>query len=393
MSMVRIGVIGAHGRGQLAAEWQALKGRAVVVAAADTSSLALDWFKQNVNGKGFVTHDYRELLDRKDVDAVAVLSPDFTHEQFVCDAFAAGKHVFSEKPMAITTAGCDRMLRAWVDSGKQFMIGFNMRYVNLFRVMKEAVASGLIGEVKVVWCRHFVGRGGDYYYHGWWGQSQYSTGLLLQKASHDIDMIHWITGQYGKRVAAFGSLDYYGGDKPNDLHCPACPDKETCVEYQYLDRPQDGKADLCVFRKEIDVEDNSTVMMELDGGIKATYMQCHYTPDYCRNYTFIGTEGRLENLDDYSQAIVRLRDKSNRWQNLAHQTIDVKPAAGGHGGADPQICRDFVDMLVNGKQPVATPLAGRMSVAVGCAATESIRNGWLPVDVPPVPEDIRAKVF
>jgi predicted dehydrogenase len=148
-----------------------------------------------------------------------------------------------------------------------------------------------------------------------------------------------------------------------------------------------------VFRKEIDVEDNSTVMMELDGGIKATYMQCHYTPDYCRNYTFIGTEGRLENLDDYSQAIVRLRDKSNRWQNLAHQTIDVKPAAGGHGGADPQICRDFVDMLVNGKQPVATPLAGRMSVAVGCAATESIRNGWLPVDVPPVPEDIRAKVF
>ena len=151
--------------------------------------------------------------------------------------------------------------------------------------------------------------------------------------------------------------------------------------------------DLCVFRKEVDVEDNSTLMMELDGGIRATYMQCHFTPDYCRNYTFIGTEGRLENLDDGTKVIVRMRDKSNRWQNLAHSDLSVKPASGGHGGADPLVCRDFVDMLLDGKMPISTPLAGRMSVAVGCAATSSIRNGWAPVDVPPVPADICAKVF
>jgi predicted dehydrogenase len=49
-----------------------------------------------------------------------------------------------------------------------------------------------------------------------------SNTLLLQKGSHDIDMIHWLTGQYTKRVAAFGSLDFFGGDKPNDLTCDVC---------------------------------------------------------------------------------------------------------------------------------------------------------------------------
>ena len=164
MNQIRIGVIGASGRGGMARHWHDPNGRSVVVGAADVSDGALDWFRKNVNEAGFTTKDYRELLDRKDVDAVAVMSPDFTHEQYVCDAFSAGKHVFSEKPMAITTEGCDRMLRAWVGSGKQFMIGFNMRYMNIFRVMKDAIDSGAIGEVKVVWVRHFVGHGGEWYY-------------------------------------------------------------------------------------------------------------------------------------------------------------------------------------------------------------------------------------
>lgn len=393
MNEVRIGVIGASGRGAMAAHWHKPGGRSVVIAAADISQKALDWFRKNVNDKAFTTTDHRELLDRKDIDAIVVMSPDFTHEGYVCDAFAAGKHVFTEKPMAISTEGCDRMLRAWVASGKKFMVGFNMRYMNIFRVMKDAIDSGAIGEVKVVWVRHFVGFGGDWYYHDWHGSSRNTNSLLLQKASHDIDMIHWITGKYTKRVAAFGGLDYYGGDKPNDLRCPQCDEKDACVEFADFVRPTDYNMDQCVFRKEVDVEDNSSVLMQLEGGIKATYMQCHFTPEYCRNYTFIGTEGRLENLDDDSKVIIRMRDRSKRWKNLAHPDLQVKPALGGHGGADPLICRDFIDLLIDGKTPLSTPLAGRMSVAVGCAATWSLRNGWQPMEIPCVPEDIRGKVF
>jgi predicted dehydrogenase len=393
MDQVRIGVVGAAGRGKMAKHWHQPGGRSVVVAAADICEGSLEWFRRNVNEKGEVYRDYRALLDRPDLDAVAVMTPDFTHEEIVCAAFAAGKHVFTEKPMAITTEGCDRMLRAWVASGKQFMVGFNMRYMNIFRVMKDAVDSGMIGEVKTVWVRHFVGAGGNYYYHDWHASSANTTGLLLQKASHDLDMIHWLTGRYTTRVAASGGLDYYGGDQPDDLHCEDCARKTTCVERNYEEGPSDNKLDLCVFRQEVDVEDNSIVMMELEGGLRASYMQCHFTPDYFRNYTLIGTEGRIENLNDHSNVSVRLRSRSNRWSNLADRELTVKAAAGGHGGADPLICRDFVDMLLDGRRPLATPLAGRMSVAVGCAATASLRNGWRPTAIPPVPDDLRERIY
>ena len=393
MKPIRIGAIGVSGRGSMAKTWHDdPDGRAVVVAGMDVSDLALDQFKTLVNPKARVTKDVDELLAFDDVEAVAIMSPDFTHEEYAIKAFEAGKHVFCEKPMAITTAGCDRMLGAWKASGKHFMIGFNMRYMNIFRVMKDIVDAGTIGDVKVVWVRHFVGHGGEWYYHDWHGASRHSTGLLLQKAAHDIDMIHWITGRYTRKVSGFGSLDYYGGNEPNDLHCPACPKKDDCVEFQHAP-DRSNTMDLCVFRKEIDVEDNSTIMMELEGGIHATYMQCHYTPDYCRNYTFIGTEGRVENLDDHSAVIVKTRGRSKRWANLSDQTHKVKPATGTHGGADPIVCRDFLDMIQKGVKPLATPLAGRMSVAAGCAATESIRNDNRMIEIPPVPDDLRDFVF
>lgn len=386
MDKVRIGVIGVAGRGVIAEYWHKPDGDSIVVAGADAKQEFLDRFKEKINPDAFVTTDYRELVTRDDVDAVAVMSPDFLHEEHAVAALNAGKHVFCEKPLAITTESCDRILEAWQRSGKHLMVGFNMRYMPIFRVMKDIVDSGIIGEIKAVWVRHFVCYGGSYYYHNWNANRNYSTSLLLQKAAHDIDMIHWITGHYTKKVAAFGSLDFYGGDKPNDLSCLNCPDSETCTEIQtpyYMERQNQ-----CAFRQEVDVEDNNAVIMELDNGIKASYMQCHFTPDYFRNYTFIGTEGRVENLDDDSKVIVKLRDRSNRWKNMADQVYDVKKFEGGHGGADPKICQDFIDMILKGKEPVATPLAGRMSVATGVSATESLRDSGTLRSIPDLPDSL-----
>ena len=153
MTQLRIGVIGVTGRGGIAQHWHRPQGRAAVVAGADVSQEALDAFRANLNRDAYVTLDYRELLAGSDVEAVAITSPDFTHEEYVCAAFSAGKHVFCEKPMAITTEGYDRMLRAWKTSGKQFMIGFNMRYMSIFRVMvlegKEPLATPLAGRMSV----------------------------------------------------------------------------------------------------------------------------------------------------------------------------------------------------------------------------------------------------
>jgi predicted dehydrogenase len=377
-TQLRIGMIGINGRGGLWRHWHDPQGRSVVVGAADIVPEYLDAFRQEQGKNPFTTLDFRELIARPDVDAIAVTSPDYCHEEHAVAALAAGKHVFCEKPMTITIEGCDRVLNAWRTSGTRLMVGFNMRYMNIFRVMKEIIESGAIGEIKAAWVRHFVGMGSDFYYHDWHATRQNATSLLLQKGSHDLDMIHWLTGRYTKRTAAFGSLDFFGGDKPNDLTCPVCPERETCTEVSRSRRIQ------CCFRQEVDVEDNQTMIMELEGGIKASYLQCHFTPDYHRNYTIIGTEGRVENSEPEMTVRVKTR-VSNSWRDLADRTYDIKPARGGHGGADPVICRDFVEMCLDGKEPLATPLAGRMSVAAGVCAAHSMRNGGAPVDVPPPP--------
>lgn len=379
MDKVRIGVIGVLGRGCIAEYWHDNK-RSEVVAGCDIRpDYEKDFHKMYGDDKYFTT-DYKDLVSRDDIDAVAVMSPDHTHEEYVLAALDAGKHVFSEKPLAITTEGCDRILKAYKESGVKMMVGFNMRYMSVFRTMKEIIDSGAIGEIKAVWVRHFVGFGGPFYYHDWHANSDNTTSLLLQKGSHDIDMIHWLTGSYTKRVAAFGDLDYFGGDKPNDLKCDDCPDKDTCVEYFSVPRRRH-----CCFRQEVDVEDNNVLIMELEGGIKASYLQCHFTPDYHRNYTIIGTEGRLEN-DDMEKVYVKTR-KSNTHRELADREYTIKPTDGTHGGADPVIAKDFIDMVLDGKEPVATVLAGRMSVACGVAAAESMRNGGMPENIPAIKED------
>jgi predicted dehydrogenase len=377
-TQLRIGMIGINGRGGLWRHWHDPQGRSVVVGAADIVPEYLDAFRAEQGKNPFTTLDYRELIARPDIDAIAVTSPDYCHEEHAVAALAAGKHVFCEKPMTITIEGCDRVLNAWRTAGTRLMVGFNMRYMNIFRVMKEVIESGAIGEIRAAWVRHFVGMGSDFYYHDWHATRQNATSLLLQKGSHDLDMIHWLTGRYTKRTAAFGSLDFFGGDKPNDLTCPSCPERDTCTEVSQSRRIQ------CCFRQEVDVEDNQVMIMELEGGIKASYLQCHFTPDYHRNYTIIGTEGRIENSEPEMTVRVKTR-VSNSWRDLADRTYDIKPARGGHGGADPVICRDFVEMCLDGKEPLATPLAGRMSVAAGVCAAHSMRNGGAPVDVPPPP--------
>ena len=63
---------------------------------------------------------------------------------------------------------------------------------------------------------------------------------------------------------------------------------------------------------------------------------------------------------------------------------------GGHGGADPCIVRDFIELVRTGRQPLSTPLAGRMSVATGVAATRSIRAGGRAVNIKALPDWYKA---
>lgn len=339
-----------------------------VVACADPRESAQQLFREEIGGETYA--DYRRLFDLN-LDAVFVLSPDYLHEEHAIALLEAGIGVYLEKPMAITTEGCDRIIAAAKHA--PLYLGHNMRHFPVVRKMREWIQEGVIGNVQTAWCRHFVSYGGEAYYRDWHGDRRRSTGLLLQKGAHDIDVLHWLCGGYAKRVTAMGQLKVYG----------SLTDQRTEGEFV---TPSLMKAwpprSLDNLNPVVDVEDVNMMLMELDNGILASYQHCMFTPDAWRNYTIIGDEGRIENFGDGPGGTVRVWNKGQHaYRPEGDLEYVIPPAEGPHAGADHAILKEFVRYIREGGETDTSPWAARMAVAAGCAATESLRNGSVPVSV------------
>ena len=74
--------------------------------------------------------------------------------------------MYLEKPLAITVTSATRVLTTAFETGTKLYVGHNMRHMNVVRSMRDLIRTGRIGEVKAIWCRHFVGSGGDFYFMG-----------------------------------------------------------------------------------------------------------------------------------------------------------------------------------------------------------------------------------
>jgi predicted dehydrogenase len=241
-----------------------------------------------------------------------------------------------------------------------------------------------IGQVQTVWVRHFVGHGGDYYFKDWHAQRRNTTSLLLQKAAHDIDVLHWLAGGYTEVANAFGDLRVYG--RVADRLAPQEPKRADWFDRKHW--PPLAQSGL---HAEIDVEDVSVVNLRLDNGVLAAYQQCHFTPDYWRNYTVIGDAGRLENFGDEPGAVVKVWNaRRSGYRADADAAYAVPEAAGGHGGADELIIDEFCRFVREGGHTDTSPVAARMSVAAGVAATASLRSAGMPYAVEPLDDALTA---
>lgn len=374
----RIGSIGAGGRGQIAKlAHRPEAGYELAVVCDLREDVRRDYREEFGAGMDCVA-DWRRVVDRDDLDAVFITTPDYLHEEHAVAALESGKAVYLEKPMAITIEGCDRILDAAERHGGRLYVGHNMRFYPLMREMKALIGSGAIGEVRAIWCRHFIDYGGDAYFKDWHSERQYTTSLLLQKGAHDLDIIHWLAGGYTRRTVGMGNLSVY-----NRVEDRQRPGERVPVAFNVANWPPLSQTKLS---RVIDVEDHSMMLMDLDNGVQASYQQCHYTPDGHRNYTIIGTEGRIENDGDHSSdqytASIRLWTKRCGRNLDACKRIEIPKHEGSHGGADELIVDDFLRFLSTGESDGAKPLDARMSVAAGFMATRSLRHGNRPMDVP-----------
>lgn len=384
MNKLKVGIIGIDPelRGGVFAIDCLPRDMAEIVAVADRNPVMLERYKAKFpDAKTFCTTDSDELMKRKDLEAVFIMVRDCYHEELAVKALEAGKTVYLEKPMAITIEGCDRILETAYRTKSKLFLGHNMRYMPFVRKMKEVIDSGIIGDIQNVWVRHFINYGSCYFRH-WCAERANCTGLLLQKGSHDIDVIQWLAGAPAVRVTAMGKLAVYNRTE-NRLKEGESPDRK--ISFTPAAWPP---LELKGLSPKMDVEDSNMILMQLANGVQASYMHCMYAPDSERNYTFIGTKGRIENIgdcgDDVEIHVWTTRGTRKKPDIIYH----LNSSSGSHGGSDIQILPAFINFVRNGVIPDVSPVDARNAVAAGCLGHRSMRNGNAPYDVPELPKHI-----
>jgi len=274
-----------------------------------------------------------ELINSDDVDAIAICTSTDTHVDIAVQAAAAGKAMFCEKPISMSLAEVDRCLTAVDSAGVAFMVGFNRRFDPSHKAVRDAVADGRVGEVRLA---HIISRDPapppiSYI--------KVSGGMFIDMTIHDFDMARYVVGSPVVRVMAQGAVRV---------------------------DPAIGEAG--------DVDTAVTVLTHANGVIT--------TIDNCRQASY-GYDQRVEVFGSLGSASS---------QNLRKNSTEILTAAGGGTEVLPDFFIEryeaayllewqaFVSYVRDGGPSPVPGEAGRAALVLGEAAWASVRSG-VPVDV------------
>lgn len=206
-----------------------------------------------------------------------------------------------------------------------------------------------------------------------------------------FDIINWWLEEEPERVAAFGSLRFYGPTrKERGERCLTCKHKKTCEFYLDLTKldvwgkfyleteTADGYyRNRCVFADEIDIYDTMSVNVKYSGGTFLSYSLTAHSPYEGWKASINGAKGRMEIAEYHSGMRVAEPALYITLYNRKGEKVEyaVPKATGGHGGGDERL----QDVLFRGGIPdplnhQAGSYAGAISVMIGIAANESIKK-------------------
>jgi predicted dehydrogenase len=217
---IRLGAIGTGGRCQGLMRHANEVGGCEFVALSDVYEPRALQAKEQLATSAEVMGDFRRVLDRKDVDAVIIGSPDHWHVPMVIAAAQAGKDAYCEKPLTRTIEEGDAVIRAVRDAGRILQVGYQQRSWPHFIEARKLIESGALGQVVMVeaywyqnyntpvepqmdaakvdwkqWLGSAPPRAFDpWRYRRWRVYWDYGGGSLTDLYSHWVDSIHWFLG-------------------------------------------------------------------------------------------------------------------------------------------------------------------------------------------------------
>jgi myo-inositol 2-dehydrogenase/D-chiro-inositol 1-dehydrogenase len=331
---VGLGLIGAGRMGKVFAHTLAFAvAEARLLAVADVDPQAGQQAAARY-GAAFHTTDYRELLARPDIEAVLVVTPTATHATIVQQAAAAGKHIFCEKPLAMTLPACDQAIAAVEKAGVLLQLGFMRRFDPAYVMAKQRIEAGEIGSPVM-----FRSTSRDPHRTSLeFARRENSGGMIMDMGVHDFDLARWLMGSEVVRLHSLGG----------------------CLAYPEL--------------AEVGDIDNAVIQLQFENGALGSI-------DLSRNAVYgydirtevLGTQGGLliGNLQQTATLVLTR-------QGVRHDTMPYFMER--FGAAYAAEIRDFVDCVLTGRQPGASGPEARRATAIGLAATRSLDEGR-PVDV------------
>ncbi len=163
-----------------------------------------NWAKQL---KSTFVADYQEVVKRDDVDGIMITAPSGMHADIMVAAAKAGKHIFTEKVLALTVDDCNRVADAVRAANVKFCISFPFRTKPETLYAKKVVDEGLIGDVTFMRVRDaHDGASGKWLPDYFWDEKTCGGGAMMDLGAHPMYLLRWLGGQPKRIVSAFSSV-------------------------------------------------------------------------------------------------------------------------------------------------------------------------------------------
>jgi len=315
-----------------------------------------------------ICRSYKEAIAMPGVDWVMVFSPNAFHKEHILAGFAAGKNVFTEKPLATKIPDCQKIFEAHQKSGVIFATGFVLRYAPIYRKLKQLLDSGEFGYILSVDANENIAPDhGSYIMQNWRRLTKFAGPHILEKCTHDLDLLNWFCQSLPRRVASFGTLNFFK------------PENEKLIQKygkDFFTRWNDPHRVATPFTSDKDLKDNQVSIIEYRNGIHVQF-QCTMSnaiPE--RRMSFSCSEGNL---------IAELYSGKLTCKRLGDEAVTVYDFLGdGHGGGDNYIMKElYENVMCSGEAPKCSGNEGLESAVLSLALDKAAETGKV-LDLEPI---------
>ena len=367
MSAIRCGVIGAGARiRNLLKRVRAVCPELQLELVHDPEPASIERFKDELSVEPRVVGDPLDLAGDPQLDWIFIGSPNHAHAGQAIAALDAGKHVFCEKPLALSLEDGLAMREAVRRSGRHFVLGFTLRFSPHYRRIAQLVHDGAIGRpISFEFNETLHPEHGGYIHADWRRYRRLAGSHMLEKCCHDLDVANWVIGARVRRVGSFGGLKVFTAENAR-LADLVGPHPETGA------RPFQTwhNSGVSPFNNDKDIFDHQVSILEYDSGVRA----CFHTNACCtlpeRRIVLVGDEGAIR------ADVIHGTIEHNRigW---SEKPRIFEEAAGGHGGGDEILAEELRRCMLEGVDPEVGVQAGLEAAVTAFAIDRAADEGGI----------------